>query len=75
MAAHQEGPLTGMNREAGGLLAKTIFYCRTSTGGQKLDLQLNAAKRARVASKHVFTEKASGGRHDRPKLREPLGRA
>jgi DNA invertase Pin-like site-specific DNA recombinase len=53
-------------------MAKTIFYCRTSTGGQKLDLQLDAAKRARVPSKFVFTEKGSGARHDRPKLREAL---
>jgi DNA invertase Pin-like site-specific DNA recombinase len=51
---------------------KTIFYCRLSTGGQKLDLQLDAAKRAGAPSKHVFTEKASGARHDRPKLREAL---
>jgi DNA invertase Pin-like site-specific DNA recombinase len=53
-------------------MPKTIFYCRTSTGGQKLDLQLDAAKRRGVPSKYIFTEKASGASHDRPKLREAL---
>jgi DNA invertase Pin-like site-specific DNA recombinase len=55
-------------------MPKTIFYCRTSTGGQRRDLQLDAAKKekAGVPSKHVYTEKASGARHGRPKLREAV---
>jgi DNA invertase Pin-like site-specific DNA recombinase len=55
-------------------MPKTTFCCRTSTGGQKLDLQLDAAKRRGVPSKYnyIFTKKASGASHDRPKLRETL---
>jgi DNA invertase Pin-like site-specific DNA recombinase len=53
------------------VMPKTIFYCRTSTGSQRLDLQLDAAQRAGVPSKHVYTENACA-RHDRPKLREAL---
>jgi DNA invertase Pin-like site-specific DNA recombinase len=47
---------------------KTVFYARVSTRGQKLDLQIDAAKRLGVKTADIYVEKASGIRHDRPVL-------
>jgi DNA invertase Pin-like site-specific DNA recombinase len=53
-------------------MAKTIFYARVSTKDQRLDLQLDAARKIGVATKGIFVEKASGIRHDRPVLEKAL---
>jgi hypothetical protein len=45
-------------------MAKIVFHARVSTKDQKLDLQLDAARRLGVATAN--NEKASGARHDRP---------
>ena len=50
------------------MMAKTIFYARVSTRDQSLDLQVDAARRMGVKEEHIFLEKASGARHDRPQL-------
>jgi DNA invertase Pin-like site-specific DNA recombinase len=49
-------------------MAKTVFYVRVSTRDQKPDLQIQAAKRLGVKTAHIYVEKASGARHDRPVL-------
>jgi len=50
----------------------TCGYARVSTTGQKLDAQLEALKAAGVEDDHLFQEKESGSRADRPKLQEML---
>jgi len=54
-------------------MSKTIFYARVSTRDQKLDPQVDAARRLGVKPEHIFVEKASGTRHDRPQLAKALG--
>lgn len=49
-------------------MPKTIFYARVSTRDQKLDLQIDAAKRIGVPTAQIYIETASGARHDRPML-------
>ena len=49
-------------------MVKTIFYARVSTRDQSLDLQVDAARRMGVKEEHIFLERASGDRHDRPQL-------
>jgi DNA invertase Pin-like site-specific DNA recombinase len=53
-------------------MAKIVFYCRVSTKDQRLDLQVDAARRLGAADANVFVEKASGARHDRPVLARAL---
>jgi DNA invertase Pin-like site-specific DNA recombinase len=53
-------------------MAKIVFYCRVSTRDQKLDLQLDAARKLGVATADIYVEKASGVRHDRPELARAL---
>ncbi len=53
-------------------MLKTVFYGRVSTRDQSLDLQVDAARRLGVKDEHIFLEKASGARHDRPKLAKAL---
>ncbi len=53
-------------------MAKTLFYARVSTRDQKLDLQLDAARRLGVKTADIYLEKASGARHDRPVLAKVL---
>lgn len=43
-----------------------------STRDQKVDLQVEAAKRLGVQTAHIYIEKASGARHDRPVLAKAL---
>jgi DNA invertase Pin-like site-specific DNA recombinase len=47
---------------------KIVFYARISTREQKPDSQIAAARRLGVKDAHIFVEKASGARHDRPVL-------
>jgi DNA invertase Pin-like site-specific DNA recombinase len=53
-------------------MAKTLFYARVSTRDQKLDLQLDAARKLGVKTADIHVEKASGVRHDRPVLAKAL---
>jgi Enterobacteriaceae phage serine recombinase len=50
------------------MAAKIVFYARVSTRDQKPDSQIAAARRLGVSDTHIFVEKASGARHDRPVL-------
>jgi DNA invertase Pin-like site-specific DNA recombinase len=49
-----------------------VFYARVSTRDQKPDSQVAAARRLGVKDGHIFVEKASGARHDRPVLDKAL---
>jgi DNA invertase Pin-like site-specific DNA recombinase len=51
---------------------KIVFYARVSTRDQKPDSQIAAARRLGVRDAHIFVEKASGARHDRPVLDNAL---
>lgn len=53
-------------------MAKTIFYARVSTRDQKLDLQIDAARRIGVPTADIYIETASGVRHDRPTLAKAI---
>lgn len=53
-------------------MSKTVFYARVSSREQRLDSQLAAARLMGVADEHIFTEKASGARRDRPELEKAL---
>lgn len=53
-------------------MPKTVFYARVSTRDQNLDAQVDAARRIGVRPEHIFVEKASGARHDRPVLAKAL---
>jgi len=53
-------------------MARTLFYARVSTRDQKLDLQLDAARKLGVKTADIYVEKASGARHDRPVLAKVL---
>jgi DNA invertase Pin-like site-specific DNA recombinase len=51
---------------------KIVFYARVSKRDQKPDSQIAAARRLGVRDHHIFVEKASGARHDRPVLDKAL---
>jgi DNA invertase Pin-like site-specific DNA recombinase len=53
-------------------MPKIIWYARVSTKDQRLDLQLDAARRLGVTTADIYVEKASGVRHDRPELARAL---
>jgi len=53
-------------------MPKTIFYARVSTRNQNLNAQVDAARRLGISPEHIFLEKASGARHDRPVLGKAL---
>ena len=48
--------------------ARLVGYARVSTGGQELDLQLDAFQKLGIAKALIFTDKASGATRDRPGL-------
>src|SRR5262245_39719638 len=51
---------------------KTVFYARVSTRDQSPASQVAAAHRLGVKDQHIYVEKASGARHDRPVLEKAL---
>lgn len=53
-------------------MPKTVFYARVSTKDQNLNPQIDAAHRLGVKPEHIFVEKASGARKDRPELKKAL---
>jgi DNA invertase Pin-like site-specific DNA recombinase len=48
--------------------SRLVGYARVSTGGQDLDLQLDALQKFGVAKGLIFTDKASGAIRERPGL-------
>ena len=49
-----------------------IGYARVSTTEQNLDLQRDALRKTGVRSKHIFTDKSTGTKEERPGLTEAL---
>ena len=49
-------------------MAKLVGYARVSTDDQDLSLQLDALKQAGCAENHLFVDRSSGARTDRPGL-------
>jgi len=49
-----------------------IGYARVSTNEQNLDLQRDALRKAGVTAKHIFTDKITGTKAERPGLTEAL---
>jgi DNA invertase Pin-like site-specific DNA recombinase len=49
-------------------MAKLVGYARVSTSEQEVGLQLDALRQAGCANEHIFIDKASGARSERPGL-------
>src|SRR5712691_11214338 len=49
-----------------------IGYARVSTNEQNLDLQRDALRKAGVTAKHIYTDKITGTKEERPGLTEAL---
>ena len=52
--------------------SRLVGYARVSTNGQKLQLQLDALKKAGVTKANLYTDKISGSKAARPGLDECL---
>ena len=59
-------------KPAPAMAPKTVFYARVSTREQSPASQVAAAHRLGVKDQHIYVEKASGARHDRPVLEKAL---
>ena len=57
------------------MVGRLIGYARVSTTDQILDLQIDALKAAGVRAEDIYTDRMSGGRSDRPGLKEALAAA
>jgi len=53
-------------------MTKTLFYCRTSTRRQNLQMQIDAARKLGCAEEDIYVEQASGADRDRPILAEVI---
>ena len=53
-------------------MADILGYARVSTGGQNLDRQIDALINAGVSKKHLYCEKMTGTKSDRPELKTML---
>ena len=51
-----------------------IGYARVSTTEQNLDLQLDALRKAGCSDNHIFTDKITGTKQERPGLQNALSR-
>ena len=49
-------------------MADILGYARVSTDGQNLDRQIDALTKAGVSKKHIYGEKMTGTKSDRPEL-------
>ena len=49
-------------------MADILGYARVSTDGQNLDRQIDALTKAGVSKKHIYCEKMTGTKSDRPEL-------
>lgn len=49
-------------------MADILGYARVSTDGQNLDRQIDALTKAGVSRKHIYCEKMTGTKSDRPEL-------
>jgi DNA invertase Pin-like site-specific DNA recombinase len=53
-------------------VGRLVGYARVSTADQVLDLQTDALRAANVDDRHIYSDRLSGGRADRPGLLEAL---
>jgi DNA invertase Pin-like site-specific DNA recombinase len=53
-------------------MPRILFYARVSTQDQRLDLQLDEARRWGVPDECIYVEKASGAKTDRPEFEKCL---
>ena len=53
-------------------MADILGYARVSTEGQNLDRQIDALMAAGVSKKHLYCEKMTGTKSDRPELNRLL---
>ena len=64
-----------VSKKTEGMVGRLIGYARVSTTDQILDLQIDALKAAGVRAEDIYTDRMSGGRSDRPGLKEALAAA
>lgn len=52
----------------------TYFYARVSTNDQRLDLQMDSAKKEGIDPSNIFSDEMSGTKADRPGLKKMMAR-